>query len=115
MRLEEAEGRVQEQREALSSLPRHMLALRESLALLVPGREGLEVLERFREESRPEASLEEGFRAAIAVLRHLAVGERGEGGVAEALEPCEVGSLQDENQALKSRCEDAESALADTR
>ena len=108
---------MQEQREALSSLPRHMLALRESLALLVPGRAGLEVLERFGEESRPEASLEEGFRAAVAVLRHLAVGERGEGGVAEALEPCEVhvGSLQDENQALKSRCEDAESALADAR
>lgn len=118
-RLEEAEGRVEEQRRALASLPRHMLALKAHLAPLLPDNAGLEVLERFKEESRPELSLEDGFRAALATLRQLVLGERGKEGEGGWEVPPEtttdVGRLEDENKALQSRCEDLESALADAR
>lgn len=118
-RLEEAEGRVEEQRRALASLPRHMLALKAHLTPLLPDNTGLEVLERFKEESRPELSLEDGFRAALATLRQLVLGERGKGGEGGMEVPsettAEVGRLEDENKALQSHCEDLESALADAR
>lgn len=118
-RLEEAEGRVEEQRRALASLPRHLLALKDHLAPLLPDGTGLEVLERFQEESCPELSLEEGFRAALAALRQLVLGERGKAVEGDMTIPSgtmlEVGRLQDENKALQGRCEDMESALADAR
>lgn len=96
-----------------------MLALKAHLTPLIPDNTGLEVLERFKEESRPELSLEDGFRAALATLRQLVLGERGkegEGGMEVPSETlAEVGRLEDENKALQSRCEDLESALADAR
>lgn len=117
-RLEEAEGRVEDQRRALSSLPRHMLALKAHLAPLVPDHVGLEGLARVGEDVRPETCLEEGFRCALAAIRHLGSGEVKESSGSE-LSPQtlseEVGRLQDENRALLSRCEDAENALADAR
>ena len=119
VRLEEAEGRVEEQRRALASLPRHMLALKAHLTPLVPDHVGLEGLSRVGEDLRPETCLEDGFRCALAALRQLGSGEGKRGGP----EPdgCgwerekEVGRLQDEVRALQSRCEDAENALADAR
>lgn len=116
-RLEEAEGRVEEQRHVLASLPRHMLALKNHLSPLLPEYVGMEALERVGEDSHLELALEDGFRAALAALRHLGSGERQEGGGVEFPSESrgEVTRLEDENKALQSRCKDTESALADAR
>ena len=140
-RLEEAEGRVEEQRRALASVPRHLQALRDHLVPLLPKSVAPGSLGRVGEESRPETCLEEGFRAALSALRLIVSSEKGEGemmvlsqsgerregdissvheerGEGEAVPHEgveEVARLQDENRTLQSRCEDMDSALADAR
>lgn len=140
-RLEEAEGRVEEQRRALASVPRHLQALRDHLIPLLPKSMALGPLDHVGEEFRPETCLEEGFRAALSVLRYIVssekgegemvvpsqsgerregdissvYGERGEGEIVPHGSVEEVARLQDENRALQSRCEDMDSALADAR
>ena len=126
-RLEEAEGRVEEHRRALASVPRLMKALRDHLVPLLPGGVVLAALDHVGEESRPERCLEDGLRGVLSALRHIVSGERREGELAVPSESgnsvegeisgCgeEVERLQDENKALQNRCEDMDSALADAR
>ena len=114
-RVEEAESRVEDQRRALASLPRHMRAIRDHLSPLLPDHVILDGLARVWEEARPEMCLEEGFRCTLAALRHLAAGERREGSPPVEAGEEEVGRLQDEVRALQSRCEECDSALADAR
>ena len=118
-RVEEAENRVEEQRQALASLPRHLQALRDNLSPLLPPHVTLDGLARVWEEARPEMCLEEGFRCVLAALRQLLPKEEGEGKETVLAPPSQLeeerNRLQDEARALEGRCGELESALADAR
>lgn len=118
-RVEEAENRVEEQRLALASLPRHLQAVRDHLTPLLPQHVSLDGLARVWEEARPEMCLEEGFRCVLAALKTLQPREGSEEGEVTVSPPSQLQEerdhLQDEARALQSRCEELESALADAR
>ena len=119
-RVEEAENRVEEQRLALASLPRHLQALRDHLTPFLPGHVTLDGLERVWGEARPELVLDEGFRCVFAALRQLQCGENSGPNEIPAVEglsetQIERDKLQDETSALQGRCEELENTLADTR
>ena len=118
-RVEEAENRVEEQRLALASLPRHLQAVRDHLTPLLPPQLSLDGLARVWEEARPEMCLEEGFRCMLTALKTLEPRQGGEEKEVEIPPPSQLQEesdrLQDEAKALQSRCDELESALADAR
>ena len=118
-RVEEAENRVEEQRLALASLPRHLQAVRDHLTPLLPPHVSLDSLARVWEEARPEMCLEEGFRCVLAALKTLEPREGVEERKTEMLSPSQLEEerdrLLDEARSLHGRCEELESALADAR